>query len=53
MVLPRVGINLGGGLVAAVFDATVGAILLLLLVGLVHGRDQAIGAGSGAFDRDV
>ena len=35
--LPRLGIQLGVGLIAAIFDATIGAILLLLVVRLVRG----------------
>ena len=35
--LPRLGIHLGVGIVAAIFDATIGAILLLLVVRLVRG----------------
>jgi uncharacterized membrane protein YeaQ/YmgE (transglycosylase-associated protein family) len=35
--LPRLDIQLGVGLIAAIFDATIGAILLLLLVRLVRG----------------
>ena len=35
--LPRLGVQLGAGIVAAIFDATIGAILLLLVVRLVRG----------------
>ena len=35
--LPRLGVHLGVGIIGAVFDATVGAILLLLVVRLVRG----------------
>jgi len=35
--LPRLGVHLGAGIVAAIFDATIGAILLLLVVRLVRG----------------
>lgn len=35
--LPRVGIHLGTGVVSAIVNATVGAILLLLVVRLVGG----------------
>src|SRR5580692_2371678 len=36
-VLPRLGIHLGAGLVAAIANATIGAILLLLVIRLVRG----------------
>ena len=35
--LPRIGIHLGIGIVAAIINATIGAVLLLLLVRLVQG----------------
>ena len=34
--LPRIGVNLGGGLVAAVGSATIGAVVLLLILRLVR-----------------
>ena len=37
-VLPKVGIHLGTGIVSAIIDAAIGAILLLLLIGLLRGR---------------
>ena len=36
-VLPRLGIHLAAGIVGAVINATIGAILLLLVVRLVRG----------------
>lgn len=36
-VLPRVGIHLGTGLVSAIINATIGAVILLLLIRLVRG----------------
>jgi len=36
-VLPRLGIHLGSGIVAAIVNATVGALILLLLIRLVRG----------------
>lgn len=36
-VLPRVGIHLGTGIVSAIINATIGAIILLLLIRLVRG----------------
>jgi uncharacterized membrane protein YeaQ/YmgE (transglycosylase-associated protein family) len=35
--LPRLGVHLGVGIIGAIFDATVGAIVLLLVVRLVRG----------------
>ncbi|HEY6943090.1 GlsB/YeaQ/YmgE family stress response membrane protein [Dokdonella sp.] len=32
--LPRVGLMIGGGLVAAIINAAIGAIILLVLIGL-------------------
>jgi uncharacterized membrane protein YeaQ/YmgE (transglycosylase-associated protein family) len=37
--LPTLGIHLGSGLVAAIVDATIGALLLLLIMRLVRGGD--------------
>ena len=34
--LPRLGVHLGVGVIAAILDATIGAILLLLVVRLVR-----------------
>jgi uncharacterized membrane protein YeaQ/YmgE (transglycosylase-associated protein family) len=42
--LPRLGIHLGVGIVAAIFDATIGAILLLLVVRLVRGGGYSQGS---------
>ena len=36
-VLPRLGTHLGAGLVAAILNATIGALLLLLTIRLVRG----------------
>ena len=36
--LPRLGILLGAGIVAAIIDATIGALLLLFVVRLFAGR---------------
>ena len=35
--LPRLGIHLGAGLVAAIINATIGAIVLLVIIRLVRG----------------
>jgi uncharacterized membrane protein YeaQ/YmgE (transglycosylase-associated protein family) len=32
--LPRIGILIGGGMVAAIINATIGAVILLLIVGV-------------------
>src|SRR6202047_4927114 len=45
--LPRLGVHLGGGIVAAIADATLGAIVLLLVVRLVRGGDYWGGSGWG------
>jgi uncharacterized membrane protein YeaQ/YmgE (transglycosylase-associated protein family) len=36
--LPRLGIHLGIGLISAIINATIGAIVLLLIIRLVRGR---------------
>ena len=35
--LPRIGIHLGTGIVSAIINATIGAVLLLFVIGLVRG----------------
>jgi len=40
--LPRLGIHLGAGMISAIVNATLGAVLLLLIVRLLRGR---IGSG--------
>ena len=35
--LPQIGIHLGTGIVSAIVNATIGAVLLLLVVGLLRG----------------
>ena len=35
--LPRLGIHLGSGIIAAIANATIGAVLLLLVIRLVRG----------------
>lgn len=44
--LPRVGVHLGTGLVGAIVNATIGAILLLLVVRLLRGA-APVGRGRG------
>ena len=45
--LPRVGVQLGAGIVALIVDATIGAIVLLLVVRLVRGGGSWEGSGWG------
>jgi len=42
--LPRIGLHLGTGIVSAIVNATLGAILLLLFVGVLRG---GLGRGGG------
>ena len=45
--LPRLGVHLGAGIVAAIANATIGAILLLLVVRLARGRGYFGGSSWG------
>src|SRR5204863_2648323 len=45
--LPRLGVHLGVGIIAAIADATIGAILLLLVVRLVRGGGYWERSGGG------
>jgi uncharacterized membrane protein YeaQ/YmgE (transglycosylase-associated protein family) len=36
--LPRLGIVIGGGILAAIINATIGAVILLAIVSLVQRR---------------
>jgi uncharacterized membrane protein YeaQ/YmgE (transglycosylase-associated protein family) len=45
--LPRIGIHLGTGIISAIVNATIGAVLLLFVFGLVRGRFGAVGAEAG------
>jgi uncharacterized membrane protein YeaQ/YmgE (transglycosylase-associated protein family) len=47
--LPRLGVHLGAGIVGAIFDATIGAILLLLVVRLVRGGGYFQGSRWGGW----
>jgi uncharacterized membrane protein YeaQ/YmgE (transglycosylase-associated protein family) len=38
--LPRVGIHLGMGIVSAIINATIGAVVLLLIIKLFRGRGR-------------
>ena len=44
--LPRLGVHIGVGLVASIFDATIGAIVLLLILRLVRGGGEGARWGS-------
>jgi uncharacterized membrane protein YeaQ/YmgE (transglycosylase-associated protein family) len=50
--LPQLGIHLGTGLVSAIVNATIGAVLLLLIVRLVRGGGGD-GKGAGGVDRQL
>ncbi len=43
--LPQIGIHLGTGIVAAIVNATIGAVLLLLVVGVLRGGGRFGGVG--------
>ena len=45
--LPRLGVQLGAGIIALIVDATIGAIVLLLVVRLVRGGGSWEGSGWG------
>src|SRR5580698_6745408 len=45
--LPRLGIHLGVGMVAAIINATIGAVVLLLIIRLVRGRSSWGWGGRG------
>ena len=47
--LPRIGVQLGVGLIAAIFDVTIGAILLLLVVRLIRGGGYFEGSRWGTW----
>ena len=34
--LPRIGIVIGGGIIASIINATIGAVVLLVIVGLIR-----------------
>ncbi|MDB5404640.1 MAG: hypothetical protein QOF70_6116 [Acetobacteraceae bacterium] len=38
--LPRVGIHLGMGIISAIINATIGAVVLLLVIRLFRGRSR-------------
>jgi len=46
--LPRVGLHLGVGMISAIINATIGAVVLLLIIRLVRGGSRwSSGSGIG------
>jgi uncharacterized membrane protein YeaQ/YmgE (transglycosylase-associated protein family) len=46
--LPQLGIHFGAGIISAIVNATIGAVVLLLIVKLVRGRGRwSSGSGTG------
>jgi uncharacterized membrane protein YeaQ/YmgE (transglycosylase-associated protein family) len=39
--LPRVGVLIGGGLIAAIINAVIGAVIVLLIIGQINTRAGA------------
>jgi len=46
-IFPQLGVHLGSGIVSEIVDAAIGAILLLLVIGLVRGRSRWGGGSWG------
>jgi uncharacterized membrane protein YeaQ/YmgE (transglycosylase-associated protein family) len=51
LLLPQLGIHIGSGIVAAIFNATVGAALLLFVIRLVRGGGGLRSRIGGYFGR--
>ena len=51
--LPQLGIHLGAGLVPAIVNATIGALVLLLIVRVLRVAVDGEGAGAGADARSA
>jgi uncharacterized membrane protein YeaQ/YmgE (transglycosylase-associated protein family) len=45
--IPRIGIHLDFGIISAIINATIGAIVLLLIIRLVRGGRWGSGSGVG------
>jgi uncharacterized membrane protein YeaQ/YmgE (transglycosylase-associated protein family) len=45
--LPRLGIHLGAGIIASIINATIGAVILLLLIRIVRGPGWGLRRGWG------
>jgi uncharacterized membrane protein YeaQ/YmgE (transglycosylase-associated protein family) len=39
-ILPQLGIHLGSGIVSAIIEAAIGAVLLLVIIKLIRGRNR-------------
>jgi uncharacterized membrane protein YeaQ/YmgE (transglycosylase-associated protein family) len=50
-IFPQLGIHLGSGIVSEIVEAAIGAVLLLMLIRLVHGRSRWGGGWGGAWRR--
>ena len=49
--LPQVGVHLGAGIVGVIINATVGAVVLLLIIRLVHGGGRWHSSWGGGWGR--
>lgn len=36
LILPQIGLSVGGGMIASILHATIGAVILLVLIGLLR-----------------
>lgn len=39
-ILPQLGIHLGSGIISAIIEAAIGAVLLLVIIKLIRGRNR-------------
>ena len=51
LLLPQLGVHLGFGMVAAIFNATIGAVLLLIVIRMVRGGGGLRSRFGGYFGR--